>query len=556
MKTWIRWWGLGLFVALGLVWYLCIDRLIEYGIETAGSKAVGAQVDVADTKLSLFSLRLELNGLAVTNPEKPMENQVFSEHLSLQLDSGRLLRRQVIVDDARVEGLKFNSPRTHSGAISQAPDAQTTESEDDSAGFDLPGIDLPDPKKLIAAEKDKIQAKLKSIENNLKSIETQWDERLATLPNKKTLDAYKARWKEIKKKSWLQKISGTKSLHSDVKADLKVISDLNDQLEKDIELVKAEVARAKALPEKEADRILADLGYGGGSRQLVKKLFGEQAKQWLASFTGLFQKASSLDQSDQEKAPERGEGQWVHFTELTPHPDFLIKHAKIAGEIDFQSELLEFEGVANDMTHQAKRWHKITTFAFKGGSKSGADFSAKGDIDLRKEPLSHLDLDFNKVTLKDLVLSGSKSMPISLTSSLLSGAGQVEIKNDSINLTSSSQFTNAEFFTGEQLSTTKQLLADALKSVESFNIDLGLEGNVEQPDMTFKSNLDNVLGKALKNQASDKISAYKKTFKESMRNEFLPELSSLDGNTDFLKKIEQQLKSKKADMQSISKGLF
>jgi len=270
MKTWIRWWGLGLFVALGLVWYLCIDRLIEYGIETAGSKAVGAQVDVADTKLSLFPLRLELNGLAVTNPEKPMENQVFSEHLSLQLDSGRLLRRQVIVDDARVEGLKFNSPRTHSGAISQAPDAQTTESEDDSAGFDLPGIDLPDPKKLIAAEKDKIQAKLKSIENNLKSIETQWDERLATLPNKKTLDAYKARWKEIKKKSWLQKISGTKSLHSDVKADLKVISDLNDQLEKDIELVKAEVARAKALPEKEADRILADLGYGGGSRQLVK----------------------------------------------------------------------------------------------------------------------------------------------------------------------------------------------------------------------------------------------------------------------------------------------
>jgi len=559
MKNWIRWWGLGLFIGLSLIWFLCIDYIIEYSIEAAGSKVVGAQVDVAEARLELFPLMLGIDGLAVTNPERPMENLFSSERISLQLDNGRLFRRQIIIDDAMIEGVRLNAPRKQSGALAGTKQpVEKKQGEGSSQEFDMPGFDLPDPKALIAAEKGKIKAQIDDIKNNIKSLEKQWNDRIEALPNKETVATYKQRWKEIKKKNWLKKISATKSLHSDIKKDLKQIKALNARLKADIKLVKSEVKRAKALPEKEADRILESIGYSGGSRNLVEGLFGGQAKQWLAKITGLFQQTSSVSTETQEQAPQRGAGQWVHFNEVEPHPDFLIKQAKVSGSLDFQGELINYSGNISDITHQPKSWHEAALFSFKGKSKAGANFKANGSIDLRNEAVSNMTVSFNELNLKDLTLSGSTSMPLSLASAMLNGRGEIELKNGQIDLNSKSQFSKTQFSSGStasdsapSLSTTKQLLVDTLKGVNKFNLDIGLTGNAENPDLSLKSDLDKILSEALKAQVGNKISAYKESFKADLQKEILPELSSLDSDADFLNKIEQVIASKKADMSSL-----
>ena len=121
MKGWIRWKGLIAFVvavvAIVLVWFLAVDAVVRRAIEIAGTRAVGARVDLAAADLSLFPTGLTLSGLAVTNPDAPMENAVEVGKMTMDLDPGYLIRRKVIVNNLEVEGLAFNTPRKKSGEV-------------------------------------------------------------------------------------------------------------------------------------------------------------------------------------------------------------------------------------------------------------------------------------------------------------------------------------------------------------------------------------------------------------------------------------------------------
>lgn len=556
IKNWARWWGLVLFVVIAIIYYLSIDTLIRIAIESAGSQAIGAKVDIASTEFQLSPLSLSIMGLAVSNPKQPMENLFISDSIQLSLDSSHLLRRQVIVDQALISGLQLYTPRTRSGALSSDP-VTSADNDSDSKPLTIPGSTLTDPKQIIAAEKEAIKAKFKAIENNIKAIEKQWQKHLAELPDDEALEQYQQRWTALKKKNWLEKISDTKALQKDIKKDLKKIRRLDDQLEKDIATVKSEIKKAKQLPEKEADRLLAEAGYSGGSKELANTLFGSQAKQWLAKVTGLLGSNASDDTGTENKTATRGKGQWVHFNEKNPHPDFLIKKAKLSGQFTLSGETIDFSGNINDITHQAKRWHKPTTFAVTGSSAAGAKFNSEGSIDLRNEPNSQLNAQFQHFKLKDLALSKSESMPISLNSTNLDGTLKATLKGHHINVNANNHFSEADFasHSSGSSSKTQQMINDALNDIDNFTLNLKLSGNSEKPNLSIKSNLDKALGSAFKKQASKQLAKYKKQLTAGLEKEFAPDISSLK-QSDSLGNISEQLDSKKAEIKGFSKGLF
>jgi len=60
MKKWIRWQGLAVFAAILILflgfWFLLGDLPVERLIETVGTKAVGAKVELDGADFSLFML--------------------------------------------------------------------------------------------------------------------------------------------------------------------------------------------------------------------------------------------------------------------------------------------------------------------------------------------------------------------------------------------------------------------------------------------------------------------------------------------------------------------
>ncbi|MCX5819268.1 MAG: hypothetical protein NT047_05090 [Deltaproteobacteria bacterium] len=94
MKKWIRWQGIAAFVVVSAllagVWGLVVDRVIKGIIEKAGTKAVGAKVELGAADLSLFPLGLTLNRLPVTDPDEPMTNAVEITRVAGSLDGLKL----------------------------------------------------------------------------------------------------------------------------------------------------------------------------------------------------------------------------------------------------------------------------------------------------------------------------------------------------------------------------------------------------------------------------------------------------------------------------------
>ena len=127
MKKWIRWRGLGAFLAVvvifALFWLLFVDGYVERMIEKYGTRVVGGTVELADADLSLFPAGLELADIQITDPDRPMTNAVEIARISLSLDSLNLLRRKVIIEEMALEGVQLNTPRKTSGALVSPPDA-------------------------------------------------------------------------------------------------------------------------------------------------------------------------------------------------------------------------------------------------------------------------------------------------------------------------------------------------------------------------------------------------------------------------------------------------
>ncbi|MCR8922478.1 TIGR03545 family protein [Dasania sp. GY-MA-18] len=555
MTQWIRWWGLGVFVALVLLWWLCIDSIISYSIESFGSKAVGAKVEVASSELKLAPLSLSIKGLAITNPDRPMENLWYSDDIQLQLDSSFLLRRQVIVEQANVSGLQFNSPRRSSGALSKSK-AKASSSPGLGEQIKTGAKDmLPDPKQVIANEKAAIKAKVDDIEQRIKTLEQQWQQRIDELPNKEDIAAYKQRWKALKKKNWLEKIADTKALQKDINQDIDQLNDLEKQLDKDKAKLKGLIQEAKELPEKEADRLLAKAGYSGGSAQLAQSLFGDQAKQWLNQLTGLFKNVASSKPAEAVK-PARGEGQWITFTEQQPHPDFLIKQAKLSGNFKLLGDSIDFTGHAQDITHQAKRWPQPTRFSLQGNSTQGASFNSQGSIDLRNKPTSEMSLNVKQLSINELILSASDSMPIKLNSARLQGDAQMAISADNLAFNGKGLFTQTQFKVANTDSNSQQIIAGLLQDIDSFDLQLGLKGDIEQPELSLKSNLDKALSKAFGQQASKKMDQYKQDLRAQLSAELAPQLQGLTQDADFITAIKEQLANKQNELKVFSKGLL
>ncbi len=139
MKQWIRWSGLLGFIAitalLVLGWMFAAGPLIKYSIETFGSQAAKAKVEVEDVSLTLSPFGIEVTGVQVANSDKPMENAIQFDRAIADLELLPLLLGKGIVNEVVLSGVEFSTPRQSSGALvdeAQGDDDSDSITEKDS----------------------------------------------------------------------------------------------------------------------------------------------------------------------------------------------------------------------------------------------------------------------------------------------------------------------------------------------------------------------------------------------------------------------------------------
>ena len=546
MMNWIRSWGIALFAVLTLIWVLSIDWLVKSAIIAYGTELNGAQVELESAELSLWPAGLELINLQVTDAYNPMFNRFEAGSISATLDSALLLRRQVIVEQLDIIGVRMNSPRIRSGATKDTPIVTNT-------GFDfgglIPDVSLPDMSLLLADAQQQVNAEIAGIEQEIVDIEQRWRNNIEQLPSKDKLAEYRARWDKLSNASFMEKMLGAKKLKNDVSGDLKLIESFNQQLKDDRRLISGQIDRAKGLPRAQADRTMQSVGLSNENVAFVRAITGDQIDQWVTRAKTF---SESLSSNTVEQVPSRGTGRWVTFAEDDPLPQVLIRRGQFNGVLQLAASNMRVDGKLSDIAYPLEGYSQPAALVITARDDENASLLFEVTIDHRQADFSDdFNLEVMNLPISELVLSSGAERALLLEAGNLNFIASGRASPDTVLANVVAKLSDPRLTTDADLATkSEQFLADTLNTLDSVDLQVNVSGALQNPDVNIASNLDKILAAGLKSQISAQTTKFKRQFTDQLGEQTSGQLGALSAKGDFLKDIQALLNDRKAAMPS------
>lgn len=502
----------GFLILIAVVWFVVVDWVVEWAIESQGTKAVGARVDVAKADLSIMPAGIEVQGLEVTNPDSPMTNAVAVRRIFSDIELKPLISGKVIIDNLRMEGIRINTPRKSSGAVKTGKPAASG-----TAGSQPPWLDkmcaadsaiqfsVPSVKDILAREKLQSLQMAQDLTVRIDAAGSDWQKRLKELPDQKDLEAYRARFNKIKAAggglaSLMGSATELKDLNEDVKNDLNQLkkakaeyqTELEDLRRKSTQLAKAPMDDVRRLKDKYA--LSAE-----GLANLSRLLFGpsvcglwQKGYQWyerLAPYIGgLSGQDAQPDKKPESAKPEPKKGEL---------PDFLIRQLHIDALLDTGN----FTGEANDITSDPQIWTNPLTFKFLGRRmKQIQSINMNGVLNFMQpgHPQHNIKLLVEKYALQNMNLGDSEDLPVSIASALTDMTMNFNLTGPKMDALIKAQLDNVRMAVEKtSASEISAALAQAVSSVTHFGLKALVKGTNPNYTTRIESDLDPLLRKAV-----------------------------------------------------------
>lgn len=545
--------------AIGLGWWLLADRIVKATIETVGTKAVGARVEVASSKLSFSPLGFHLQNLQVTNPKQPMQNMVQFDQIVGSLELMPLLMGQIIIKEMSATGIRLDTERRTSGAI-QKPKADT---KSEQQAEQKPKQDSPAEKdkqatvdEILAKEQITTFEKIKVFDEQIKTERSDFDKNMAALPDEAKLKQHEKRIKELtegKIKSvddFNQRKKALKQAKNDIRADRDALKKMRDQLKNAKDGLNQQYDALKNAPAEDWDRIKSRYGLNAsGAGNITGLLFGDSAQLWLTRLlTWADQAQGLLPSDDDEDAPEpeppaRGSGRFISFATSNPLPDFLIRKAKLSMEITAGNIELEI----NDATNQPNILGRPMRLHTAGSNlKNAKDIKIDGVFDHVKPDTSKDTITWSLTGYKvsDVSISKSSSFPVTLTSALADFTGDIQLKGKALAANVDAKFNNTNWSSTETEGLNGRIV-DTIKTIQQFNLDGKLQGNISSPNLSLRSDLDKQIKDAIAGQIESTKNELEEKFKTRLNDKIAamagPHKDQLSFLTDKEKTMDQRI---------------
>ncbi len=550
MKKWVRWRGLIAFIAVAalvtIFWLFFIDGIVRRAVERTGTSLAGAEVDVAQARLSIAPLGLSLSGIQVTDPKNPSTNSFEVGRVAFSLDALNLLRRKVIIQEMAAEGLRFGAARKKPGFV-VAPEVKKPEEKKPSS-FGLPSFDMPDVKKILQTESFGSTKAIDDATADVQKMRDGWQKRIAELPDKAAIDAYRSRVDKLKvsSKSGLMDIAGAagdvRKLKDDLGQDLARVKKSREALDSDLSSARGLVAKAEQSTLDDVRRIRDKYSLSpSGLQNMSRALFGEKIVSWFD--TGLFWYGrispllAGADRKGNIKVakPIRGKGVDVKFPEHRPLPDFLIRTVRTS----LEREAGSFSGTVRNITTDQDVLGVPLTFEFDGsGMREVRALSLSGALDHVKPTRINdiINIQAKGYNAGNMVLSAGRELPISLRDGLM----DIDVKgsNGSEGLRAAlvATFRSVRIDTGNQEGGNIVLasLKSALSRVSAFSLSADIAGAPGNYDVKVSSDLDRVLKNAVGRTALEQSARLEKELKAAVEAKTGGKLKDLKANVGGL----------------------
>lgn len=94
---------------------LAIEPLLHTFLTTMGERIMRSKIDIEGVDVTLSNADVEIQGVQVANPKSLDRNLIECDSATLDIVAGSVLQRRLRVREARLSGVRFNTPRSKSG---------------------------------------------------------------------------------------------------------------------------------------------------------------------------------------------------------------------------------------------------------------------------------------------------------------------------------------------------------------------------------------------------------------------------------------------------------
>ena len=538
----IRWKALlplGVTLALiALLTFLFKDRAVEWAVESGGSAAVGARVDLGSASLSLAEGNVTLRGLDVTNPNRPMTNLVSADELVLDLDLLPALERKVIIDTVAARGIRFGTARQTSGALPRDPDAEPDEPsqvvENFKRGIKIPPLELSTLTKSVnvAGISADSLATLREARHAQAYADTARDRLLADLraadprPAIDSAEALATRLASANLRSL--GIAGARQAVTDVRRTLRNLEQIDDRLRAFEAETKGNAAGLQARLDAVSAARTQDYAYARSLLQLPTfevpaigpQLFSDLIAEQLGDVMYWIARAEQYLPPGLERqfkpGPRRvrASGTDVLFPKATVYPTFLMRLAELSLTVGGSGAAAgDYDARIVGLTSEPAVFGAPTTFRVTraGGRQGPSDAGIVGMLDHRRQPVRDtLAARFSGITLPNFPLAG------------LGGAVHLNTGSSALTLHRSGEALDGSWLwrapkvswvrdstrpapADAKLRLVEDALWRAMGRIDSVEIEARIGGTLEKPTLAVRTNIANAVGNALRDQLGEEV---------------------------------------------------
>lgn len=520
-----RWGGLIGFVIvvalLSVVGYFFIDRWAKKGIESAGFQINNAEVDVGTVRLSLNPIGFSLRDVQIADAQKPTHNALVLDEVTLDMNFPQLFLGNVRINDLTIGGIESNVQRQREARVKKPK----TQEEAASGNFvqdkveqvvDTANSNLPTPADAVNSQIENTKAAIEHAQQTVSASKQSVENAAAELPTDSDLSEYKKRIEAIKalKLDSLTAIQNAQSMIASVSADVAqdklAVEKAKLSVTNAVSDSKDAVAQIAKAPAKDWQALVEQYPFNKeGALQVAKLFLGddffdriEQAQQWYEKARPWLAKLKSEDEAD---APERASGEYIRF----PHPDptaaFQVDH----GQLSFVADNWPWQLTIDDLSSHTGNFFKPTQLLLQRGTDERAALKITGLLDKHNgQPRDTFEVAGRGVSFaqQSFELAGSQISwvpePANVVGQIVSTSGELngnvslQFPSNELTVTGSGQITN--------------YLAQALATIDAFQIDIGVSGTVTRPKFKVTSDIDNRFSSAMSDVARAEYDAWLK----------------------------------------------
>ncbi len=556
MMQWIRWWGLGVFVAivggLAALWVLFADTAVEWAVEATGTRVVGARVELAQADVGFSPARLELSGLAVTNPNAPMENALEAERIAFDIDWIGLLLDRVHVDEVSVEGLRFGTVRDTSGAIGTT--ARETRRSRLLTGVrekaQIPPLEVPSAQEVLEREQLASPQVIADARQTLSERRRGLEARLAELPGEAALQRHRQRLADLEGgddlESRLKAAKRTRDLVEAIRDDLEALRSAREEVKASLAAADRTVAEARKAPQGDIQRLYrkyTDAGAVAG--ELAHYLLGPRVAGWINKGWYWHEQLSPyLGSSGAGKdAPQavpavRRPGSNVVYPEADTEPSVLVRRVAISGAAGGG----ELDGRVTDIAAPATMWGEPLRLNLKGQSLGGINrLRLDGMVDRRNTDaaVSQIDFDAAGTELAELAFGPEGGIRAKGGAADFRVTGTVRGANVDLNL--DAVLRGASFTAGDEVDPVLRETAQALGDAKRIEIAARVTGTQESPQLALTSSLKGLIAPILRSRLEQAAGGFREELAAAVTGRTSGSLEELTAFAKDLDGLQQKL---------------